>query len=84
MVLHSPVTPSLSDAYYKNPASLSVMRKSILDSLRDIANDLRERADADKDKIERLAVISRLLMTFSLEELRNLWEEVRGENCAAV
>lgn len=60
------------------------MRKSILDSLRDMAKDLKERSDADKDKLERLAVISRLLMTFSLEELRNLWEEIRGENCAVV
>ena len=60
------------------------MQKSILDSLRDIANDLKDRADADKDKMERLAVISRLLMTFSLEELRDLWEEVRRENCTVV
>jgi hypothetical protein len=66
------------DAYMKSPYPISVLRKNIIDALRIVTRDLKERPDSEKDNLERLAVIGRVLPMFSLTELKSLWHEVKN------
>ena len=70
------------DAYYKSPVPVSTLHRNIFDALRTVARDLKERPDAEKDNIERLAVISRVLPMFSLDEMKLLWQDVKGQDYA--
>lgn len=75
-----PVKPNLSGAYFKSPVPISTLQKNILNSLRAIERDLKERPDSEKDNLERLAVIARSLHMFSLDELRSLWQDVKSQS----
>jgi hypothetical protein len=77
-LFHSPAQPNLMDAYMKSPYPMSVLRKNIIDALRIVTRDLTERPDSEKDNLERLAVIGRVLPMFSWTELKSLWEEVKA------
>ncbi len=77
-LLHSPAQPNVMDAYMKSPYPISVLRKNIIDALRIVTRDLKERPDSEKDNVERLAVIGRVLPMFSLTELKSLWHEVKN------
>lgn len=68
----------------KSPAPISTLHRNILDGLRAVATDLKEQPDSEKDNIERLAVIGRVLPMFSLEELRFLWQDVKSQDYATV
>lgn len=54
------------------------MYKNIMDALRTVSKDLKEKPDSEQDNLERLAVIGRVLPMFSLQELKSLWQEVKG------
>lgn len=64
----------------KSLVPIPALHKNILNSLRAIERDLKERPDAEKDNLERLAVIARSLQSFSLDELRALWQDVKGQS----
>lgn len=81
---NSPVQPNLSDAYLKNRVPVGTMHKNILDALVSIDSDMKEKSDYEKDKLDRLAVIARLLPTFSLDELKYLWQDVKSQDCDIV
>ena len=74
----------MHDAYYKSPVPVSTLHHNILDGLRAVARDLKERPDEEKDNIERLAVISRVLPMFSLDEMKLLWQDVKGQDYVTV
>lgn len=74
----------MSDAYLKNPVAVATMHKNILEALRSIDADMKEYSDYAKDKLDRLAVIARLLPTFSSDELKSLWEDVKSYDCDIV
>ncbi len=76
-MFRSPAQPNLVDAYINNPVPVSTLHKNIIVALRTIAKDLKETPDSEKDNIERLAVIGRVLPMFSLDELKALWQEVK-------
>ena len=80
----SPAQPNLIDAYYKSPVPVSTLHRNIFDALRAVARDLKERPDAEKDNIERLAVIGRVLPMFSLDEMKLLWQDVKGQDYATM
>ena len=80
----SPAQPNLIDAYYKSPVPVSTLHRNIFDALRTVARDLKERPDAEKDNIERLAVIGRVLPMFSLDEMKLLWQDVKGQDYATM
>ena len=82
LTIGSPAQPNLIDAYYKSPVPVSTLHRNIFDALRTVARDLKERPDAEKDNIERLAVISRVLPMFSLDEMKLLWQDVKGQDYA--
>jgi hypothetical protein len=77
-LLQSPAKPNMVDAYWKSPFPISVVRKNIIDALRVVTRDLQERPDSEKDNLERLAVIGRVLPMFSFDELKSLWQEVKA------
>jgi hypothetical protein len=77
-VFYSPAQPNMVDAYMKSPFPVSVLHKNIIDALRVVTRDLQERPDSEKDNLERLAVIGRVLPMFSLVELKSLWQEVKA------
>ena len=77
LVFPSPAQPNTVDAYLKSPLPVSFLRKNIVDALRIISRDLKERPDSEKDNLERFAVIGRVLPMFSLDELKALWQEVK-------
>ena len=62
----------------KSPVPSSTFMKNILETFRFVAKDLVEKPDADKDNIERLATVGRNMRYLSLEELRSLWEQIKG------
>lgn len=82
LFLNSVAQPNLLDSNVKNPSSVATLSKNIVAALQSIAKDLKDRSDAEKDKLDRLAVITNVLPMFSLDELRSLWEEVNGQECA--
>lgn len=51
-----------------------------MDSLRAIERDLKEKPDSEKDNMERLAFISRSILSFSLDELRSMWQDVKSQS----
>ena len=77
ILLRSPAQPNLVDAYITSLLPVSTLHKNIIAALRTVAKDLKETPDSDKDNIERLAVIGRVLPMFSLDELKALWQEVK-------
>jgi DMSO/TMAO reductase YedYZ molybdopterin-dependent catalytic subunit len=77
ILLRSPAQPNLVDAYITSPLPVSTLHKNIIAALRTVAKDLKETPDSEKDNIERLAVIGRVLPMFSLDELKALWQEVK-------
>lgn len=68
----------------KSPVPVSNMFKNILDALRTVAKDLKERPDSEQDNMERLAVIGRVLPMFSLQDLKALWQEVKSQDYVTV
>ena len=70
----------MHDTYYKTPAPISTLHRNVLDGLRAVARDLKERPDEEKANIERLAVIGRVLPMFSLDEMKLLWQDVKGQD----
>ena len=76
--------PNLDDASVKSPVSVGILHRSILESLKTVASDLKENSDSDQDNLDRLAVIGRVLPMFSLDELRYLWEDVKNEDAVTV
>lgn len=52
----------------------------LLDILRELAKNLKQSTESDKDLPERLNNIRRLLEMFSLEELHTLSSEVQSED----
>ncbi|XP_057375632.1 vitellogenin-2-like [Daphnia carinata] len=74
----TPAQPNLVDAYINSPLPVSALHKNIIAALRTVAKDLKETPDSEKDNLERLAVIGRVLSMFSLDELRSLWQEVKS------
>ncbi len=77
---YSPAQPNLLDAYWKSPVPIATLSKNILDALRTVARNLKEKPDAEQDNLDRLAVIGRVLPMFSFNELKSLWQEVKGED----
>lgn len=77
---NSPIKPNLSSAYYKSPVPVSTLKQNILNSLRAVERDLKDRPDAEKDNMERLAIISSALPMFSLDELRSLWQDIKSQS----
>ena len=76
--------PNLLDSYIKNPSSVATLQKNIIVALQSLAANLKERSDAEKDKLDRLDVVTKVLPMFSLDELRSLWQEVKDHDCAIV
>ena len=77
----SPAQPNLIDAYYKSPVPVSTLHRNIFDALRTVSRDLKEtKPNAGKDSLERLAGIGRDLLMFSLDDLRLLWQEIKGQD----
>ena len=74
----------MQDAYIKSPAPVSTLIKNIVDALRAVARDLKERPDSEQDNLERLAVIGRVLPMFSFTEIKSLWQEVKSLDYATV
>ena len=76
-----PSMPDLRNAYTKGSFPVSVLHGNIFDALRIVARDLKEtKPNAGKDSLERLAGIGRDLLMFSLDELRLLWQEIKGQD----
>lgn len=73
----TPAQPNLVDAYINSPLPVSALHKNIIAALRTVAKDLKETPDSEKDNLERLAIIGRVLPMFSLDELKSLWQEVK-------
>lgn len=74
--------PSLFDAPVKSKEPISIVHNNIIDALKIIGRDLKDSADAEKDNLERLVLITRLLSMFSLGDLRSLWYEVKLQSPA--
>ena len=70
--------PDLTTPWMKSPVASSTIMKNVLETFRFVAKDLLEKPDADKDNIERLATAGRNMRYLSLEELRSLWEQIKG------
>ena len=80
-----PSMPDLRNAYTKGSFPVSVLHGNIFDALRIVARDLKEtKPNAGKDSLERLAGIGRDLLMFSLDELRLLWQEIKGQDSTIV
>jgi lipopolysaccharide/colanic/teichoic acid biosynthesis glycosyltransferase len=62
----------------KSPVPSSTFMKNILETFRFVAKDLLEKPDADKDNMERLSTVGRNMRYLSMEELRSLWEQIKG------
>ena len=83
-VNNSPALPNLSEPYLKSPFPVSNMEKNIVDALRTVARDLKEKPDSEQDNHERLAVVGRVLPMFSLQELKALWQEFKSQDYATM
>ncbi len=70
----------MRDALIKSPAPFEALKGSILDGLYVVAEDLKNTYDAGQDNIDRLAVMTRVLAMLSLDELRDLWDDVKGKD----
>ena len=73
----STAVPNLIDAPVKSTVPISIVHNSIIDAFQIIGRNLKDKADTEKDNMERLSLITRMLSMFSLGELRNLWQEVK-------
>lgn len=78
--MFSPAQPNLSDAYFKSVAPVSELTTQIEETLIQLASDIKENPSSEKDKIDRLAVISRALSMFSLSDLKTLWENIKSQD----
>ena len=65
-------------------APVATLRQNVLDGLRAVTTDLKETSDADKDNLERMAAVVHTLSMLSMDELRSLWQDVKGEDCVYV
>lgn len=74
----------MSEPYLKSPFPVSNMEKNIVDALRTVARDLKEKPDSEQDNHERLAVVGRVLPMFSLQELKALWQEFKSQDYATM
>ncbi len=72
--------PDLQNAFVKSSIPVSVLHNNILNDLRIVARDLKKQPDAEKDKLEHLAAIGRVLPLFSLDELKLLWQDIKNQN----
>ena len=45
-----------------------------------MARDLKEQPVSNRDNLQRLTNLQRALQVLSLDELRSLWEELKGES----
>ena len=70
----------MHSAYVRKPAPIEALQGSVLDGLYAVANDLKDGPDAGQDNIDRLAVMSRVLAMMDLDELRDLWQEVKDKD----
>jgi hypothetical protein len=70
--------PDLTTPWMKSPVPISTIMNNIVDIYRLVAKDLLEKPDADTDSMERLVTIARVLPYLSMEELRSLWEQIKG------
>lgn len=78
--MFSPAQPNLSDAYFKSVAPVSELTTQIEETLIQLASDIKGNPSSEKDKIDRLAVISRALSMFSLSDLKTLWENIKSQD----
>lgn len=76
--------PSLVGPMMKSPIPVSTLAKAVYEALRIVAKDLKEQPDSEKDNLERLSVIGRVLPKFSLDDLRTMWEDVKNDDYAVV
>lgn len=74
----------MNGASIKSPVSTEIFHHSILASLKTVETDLKENDDAEQDNMDRLAVIARILPMFSLDELRQLWQDVNNHDSVTV
>ena len=74
------VQPSLTGASMKRVTNWADLKQNILKSLRSAAVQLKEKPDADSDKLGRLDAISSIMATIDLGELHDLWQSVKSEN----
>ena len=81
MLSSRPSMPDLRNVYTKSAFPVSVLHRNIFDALRTVSRDLKEtKPNAGRDSLERLAGIGRDLLMFSLDELRLLWQEIKGQD----
>lgn len=78
--MNSFVQPKLEEAYLKSPIAIPKLQQTIYEALRYVAKDLKDKPDSQSDNLERLAVTSRALTMFSLEELRGFWGQIKRED----
>ena len=76
----SPVQPNLVDGFIKKPVPVSVMESNICIALDSIVADMEKRPDSEKDRMDRLTVITRILPSFSLDELKFLYREIKEKD----
>lgn len=74
------VKPSLTDAPSWRKMGSADLKRSILESLRTVTDNLKEKPVADYDKLERLDLISHLMAMTDLKEMYDLWQSVKNED----
>ena len=74
----------MTAAFIKSPIPVTELQKHVLEALRVVAKDLKDKPDSEQDNLERLAVIGRTLPMFSFDELRSFWQQVKNEDYVVV
>ena len=74
--------PVADEALVRNshPRAFFAAGRRSLAKFQSIADDLKNRPDADEDNLEGLVTIGRLLVYMSVDDLRTMWSAVKSQD----
>ena len=75
--------PDLRAAFKNTTTDKTALVETIVQVLRVVADELTESTESKLDIAERMANLRRVLLYFSLEELRTLGEQIKSEGSIA-
>lgn len=75
--------PDLTAAFKNGTADKTILVDTIIQVLRVVVGELTESTESKLDIAERMANVRRVLLYFSLEELRALGEQIKSEGSIA-
>ena len=72
--------PDLTSAFMDTKVDKSVLMKTVMDTLRAVAQELKQSIESKLDLLERMMTVRHIFLHLSLDEMRSLEQQIKSDD----